>query len=88
MSLQPQHGSADLNASFYSSRRTEAESEDSNVGSSSAGGGGGAMSAGKGIRKHIIQVSTYHMVILMLFNNKESWTYDVSIYSNHFFFFK
>jgi hypothetical protein len=49
--------------------------EDAAVGAS---GTSGAIAAGKNMRKHIIQVSTYHMVILMLFNQKESWTYDVS----------
>ncbi|CAF4374138.1 unnamed protein product, partial [Adineta steineri] len=28
-------------------------------------------------RKHTLQVSTYQMVILMLFNTKESWTFEV-----------
>ncbi|XP_072034382.1 cullin-3-like isoform X1 [Amphiura filiformis] len=28
------------------------------------------------VRKHIIQVSTYQMCILMLFNTRESWTYE------------
>lgn len=74
LSLQPQHGSADLNATFYGCRRAETDPpEDGGVGAS---GSSGAIVAGKGMRKHIIQVSTYHMVILMLFNNKDSWTYE------------
>ncbi|CAF1518761.1 unnamed protein product, partial [Adineta steineri] len=28
-------------------------------------------------RKHTLQVSTYQMVILMLFNTKESWSFEV-----------
>ncbi|CAD5111560.1 DgyrCDS859 [Dimorphilus gyrociliatus] len=28
------------------------------------------------IRKHIIQVSTYQMVVLMLFNERDAWTFD------------
>jgi len=42
-------------------------------------GNGSTTSVGstKGVRKHIIQVSTYHMVILMLFNHREMWTYEV-----------
>ena len=31
-------------------------------------------------RKHTLQVSTYQMVILMLFNTKESWTFEVKFY--------
>ena len=31
-----------------------------------------------GTKKHIIQVSTYQMVVLMLFNKRESWSYEVS----------
>lgn len=31
-------------------------------------------------RKHIISVSTYQMCILMLFNNKDQITYEVSVY--------
>ena len=38
------------------------------------GKGGGA---GGGTKKHIIQVSTYQMVVLMLFNKRESWSYEV-----------
>ena len=30
-----------------------------------------------GTKKHIIQVSTYQMVVLMLFNKRESWSYEV-----------
>lgn len=77
LSLQPQHGSADLNATFYGYRRVDGEAaEEGGVGAS---GSSGAIAAGKGMRKHIIQVSTYHMVILMLFNNKDSWTYEVNL---------
>jgi cullin 3 len=28
------------------------------------------------IRKHILQVSTYQMVIMMLFNNKQKWSFE------------
>lgn len=28
-------------------------------------------------RKYILQVSTYHMIILLLFNMKDSWSYEV-----------
>lgn len=68
LSLQPQHGSADLNAYFYGKSKGEASGD--------AAGEEGAACSSKGPRKHIIQVSTYQMVILMLFNNRDKWTYE------------
>ena len=41
------------------------------------GASAGAVPKG-GPRKHIISVSTYQMVILMLFNTRERLTYEVS----------
>lgn len=63
LTLQPQLGSADLNAVFYGPKR---EDSTESVGASSS----------KGPRKHILQVSTFQMCILMLFNNRDKWTYD------------
>ncbi len=68
LSLQPQHGSADLNATFFGGAR-----KDTDIGDEAAAG-----SSSKGPRKHIIQVSTYQMVILMLFNNRDKWLYEVN----------
>ncbi|XP_071636593.1 cullin-3-like [Temnothorax longispinosus] len=59
LTLQPQLGSADLNAVFYGPRR-----EESNCGGLDTP------------RRHIIQVSTYQMCVLMLFNKRESLTYE------------
>ena len=36
-------------------------------------------------RKHIIQVSTYQMCVLMLFNKREKLTYEVSVNSSFYF---
>lgn len=36
-------------------------------------------------RKHIIQVSTYQMCVLMLFNKRDKLTYEVSSNSNFYF---
>jgi len=82
--LQPQHGSADLNATFYGVRRAGEAAVDVGEEGGAAGGlngNGSGVSVGstKGVRKHIIQVSTYQMVILMLFNHRDTWTYDVSM---------
>ena len=62
LTLQPQLGNADLHATFYGQKKDE---------------GGEGASSSKGPRKHIIQVSTYQMCILMLFNNRDKWTYEV-----------
>ncbi|XP_071641362.1 cullin-3-like [Temnothorax longispinosus] len=85
LTLQPQLGSADLNAVFYGPRR-----EESNCGglldisSSSSSIGNGSASSSlvsqrssmcSTPRKHIIQVSTYQMCVLMLFNKRERLTY-------------
>lgn len=62
LTLQPQLGSADLNATFYGQKKDDA---------------GGAGAGSKEPRKHIMQVSTYQMCILMLFNKSEKWTFEV-----------
>ncbi|XP_066159068.1 cullin-3 isoform X1 [Euwallacea fornicatus] len=70
LTLQPQLGNADLNAVFYGPRKEETEgacSSSTSLGNSSRIGGS---------RKHIIQVSTYQMVVLMLFNNHDKLTYE------------
>jgi len=66
LTLQPQLGSADLHATFMGSKKDDGVE------------GTAASSTSKGPRKHIIQVSTYQMCVLMLFNNTEKWTYEVS----------
>lgn len=68
LTLQPHLGSADLHAAFYGVKREE--SSDSAAASASKPGGP---------RKHILQVSTYQMCILLLFNNRDKWTFEVSI---------
>ncbi|ESN98219.1 hypothetical protein HELRODRAFT_84693 [Helobdella robusta] len=72
LSLQAQHGSADLHAVFHASKRNG--SMDANDDESCSG----AVAQGKsgGLRKHILQVSTYQMVVLMLFNSRDVWTYE------------
>jgi len=85
LSLQPQHGSADLNASFYGSRRAgdvaavDVAEEGGAAGGLNGNGSSSSIGATKGVRRHIIQVSTYHMVILVLFNHRDTWTYEVQL---------
>uniref|UniRef100_A0A023FCK0 Putative cullin n=1 Tax=Triatoma infestans TaxID=30076 RepID=A0A023FCK0_TRIIF len=64
LTLQPQLGSADLNAVFYDIKREEevSSSTSTNLPVQS--------------RKHIIQVSTYQMCVLMLFNKRDRLTYE------------
>lgn len=72
LTLQPQLGSSDLNAVFFGpSRREESEGACSST-SLAAPSSGRAV----GPRKHIIQVSTYQMCVLMLFNNRDKLSYE------------
>uniref|UniRef100_A0A8C8Z2L7 Cullin-3 n=1 Tax=Prolemur simus TaxID=1328070 RepID=A0A8C8Z2L7_PROSS len=67
LTLQHHMGSADLNATFYGPVKKEDGSEV---------GVGGAQVTGSNTRKHILQVSTFQMTILMLFNNREKYTFE------------
>lgn len=70
LTLQPQLGSADLNAVFYGAKRSEAEFS-SNVSSTAS------TPQQLTERRHIFQVSTYQMCILLLFNTHEKRTLEV-----------
>ncbi|XP_055346043.1 cullin-3-like isoform X2 [Paramacrobiotus metropolitanus] len=66
LTLQPNLGMADLNATFYGppiADDSQPSTSSSVVPASSRGG----------IRKHILQVSTYQMCVLMLFNEQREW---------------
>ncbi|XP_060940711.1 cullin-3-like [Limanda limanda] len=67
LKLQHHMGGADLNTTFYGAVKKEDGSEV---------GGGGALVTGSNTRKHILQVSTFQMTILMLFNNREKCTFE------------
>lgn len=69
LTLQPQLGSADLNAVFYGSRRPE------NYLSTSVSSSISLLNLSTE-RKHIIQVSTYQMCILLLFNTHEKLSFE------------
>lgn len=79
LTLQPQLGSADLNAVFYGPRKEEGEGKDG--ASSSTNLLSVSSQRSNGPRKHIIQVSTYQMCVLMLFNNRDKLNYEVCLYS-------
>nr|CAD7407206.1 unnamed protein product [Timema cristinae] len=74
LTLQPQLGSSDLNAVFYGPRKEENEGKDGASSSTSLMSVSSQRAAGP--RKHIIQVSTYQMCVLMLFNNRDRLTYE------------
>jgi len=86
VTLQPQLGSADLNAVFYGAKKEDKGSSSSMALESAAGNADGADGAdtppaegngnAKNARKHIIQVSTYQMCILLMFNQRSSWSYQ------------
>ena len=67
MTLQSSLGSADLTAIFYGKPKDDEGDEDSRP----------TTTTKMKERKHTLQVSTYQMVILMLFNTKESWSVEV-----------
>jgi len=61
LNLQHNRGQADLNAYFYPPK-TIGEGAD------------GSSSSSPAVRRHTLQVSTFQMTILMVFNTKSSWT--------------
>ncbi|KAI5200471.1 Cullin-3 [Manis pentadactyla] len=67
LTVQHHMGSAELNATFYEPVKKEDGSEV---------GVRGAQVTGSNTRKHILQVSTFQMTILMLFNNREKYTFE------------
>ena len=69
LTLQPNLGSADLNAIFYGKPKDN-NNDDSQICDNEMS------SATHSTRKHILQVSTYQMVIIMLFNNKSKWSFE------------
>ncbi|TNN85660.1 Cullin-3 [Liparis tanakae] len=67
LTLQHHMGSADLNATFHGTIKKEDGSEV---------GVGGAQVTGSNTRKHILQVSTFQMTILMLFNSRDKSIFE------------
>lgn len=73
LTLQPQLGSADLNAVFYGIGRVDLESSMNVIGEQPFSGNTNYQPE----RKHIIQVSTYQMCVLLLFNTNDKLTFEV-----------
>lgn len=77
LTLQPNMGWADLNAVFYGRARVAGaggNDEVSDLASEQIPPVGSSSSGVK--RKHILQVSTYQMIVLVLFSNKDKWTFE------------
>jgi cullin 3 len=72
LTLQPSLGSADLIALFYGKPKDDDADGDARLTTTTA-----STTVMIKERKHTLQVSTYQMVILMLFNTKESWSFEV-----------
>jgi cullin 3 len=70
LTLQPQMGTAYINAVFYGIKN-DPENKDGASSSSSA-----TLNGPTTTRKHILQVSTYQMCVLLLFNNRDRLTYE------------
>ncbi|VVC29809.1 Hypothetical protein CINCED_3A020975 [Cinara cedri] len=72
LTLQPQLGSADLNAVFYGTGRSDMEMSKHVLGDQLRGRNTNRQLE----RKHIIQVSTYQMCVLLLFNTRDKLTFE------------
>jgi len=66
LTLQPSAGTADLNAKFYGSSKKPTEDDES----------GEIQPPSVNEKKHILNVTTYQMVILLLFNTRDQLTYE------------
>ncbi|XP_030383867.1 cullin-3 isoform X2 [Scaptodrosophila lebanonensis] len=71
LTLQPQMGTAYINAIFFGRKTTDSDKDKDGPSSSSNG-----CTVPTTTRKHILQVSTYQMCVLLLFNNRDVLTYD------------
>ena len=77
LTLQPSLGSADLNSIFFGKpAKSNMDMIDDEQPTSSSSVVQYSSSTSQ-TRKHILQVSTYQMVVLMLFSNKDKWTFEV-----------
>ncbi|CRL00700.1 CLUMA_CG013957, isoform A [Clunio marinus] len=76
LTLQPQLGTAFMNAVFFGVKQDAgAESETNGACKESTSCSSSGM-LNLPTRKHVLQVSTYQMCVLMLFNNRERMTYE------------
>jgi len=66
LTLQPSAGTADLNSLFFGGGGGKKGGEDKE----------GEEAGSRNTRKHIICVSTYQMVVLLMFNTRDSLTYE------------
>jgi len=67
LTLQPSAGTADLNALFFGSAGKKSAEDDET---------GEAQAPSVNVKKHILCVNTYQMVILLMFNTRDKLTYE------------
>ena len=65
LTLQPSAGTADLNSLFFAGRKGGVEEEEVVD-----------QDPSKNVKKHILCVNTYQMVILLMFNTRERLSYE------------
>ncbi|KAL9707454.1 hypothetical protein quinque_010972 [Culex quinquefasciatus] len=78
LTLQPQLGTVYMNAEFYGVK-AEKESAEGGCSSTAVVASVSAPPSSMALgapRKHVLQLSTYQMCVLMLFNNRERLSYD------------
>ncbi|XP_031623522.1 cullin-3 isoform X1 [Contarinia nasturtii] len=77
LTLQPQMGTAFINAVFPPIQSSKPDANGVQSSSSTSGPSDGPVgNVASFTRKHILQVSTYQMCILMLFNTRQRMTYE------------
>jgi cullin 3 len=64
LTLQPSAGTADLNSLFYSGKKGGEDDEVTD------------QDTQRNVKKHILCVNTYQMVILLMFNTRERLSYE------------
>ncbi|XP_055546687.1 cullin-3 [Wyeomyia smithii] len=76
LTLQPQLGTVYMNAEFYGIKADKESADGACSSTAVASGSTGPPLALGAPRKHVLQLSTYQMCVLMLFNNRERLSYD------------
>ncbi|XP_053697059.1 cullin-3 [Sabethes cyaneus] len=76
LTLQPQLGTVYMNAEFYGVKADKESADGACSSTAVASGSTGPPLALGAPRKHVLQLSTYQMCVLMLFNNRERLSYD------------
>lgn len=80
LTLQPQLGTVYMNAEFYGVKAEKEKGEGNCSSTAPSSGSSGAPTGSSATqdapKRHVLQLSTYQMCVLMLFNNRERMTYE------------